>query len=48
MMYTDYTNLNQAYPKDSYSYPFPRINQLVEATSRHELLTFMDAFLSYN
>ena len=33
-------------PKDSY--PLPRIDQLVDATSGHELLTFMDAFSGYN
>ena len=30
------------------SYPLPSIDQLVDATSGHELLTFMDAFSGYN
>ena len=40
------TNLNKAYLKDNF--PLPRINQLVYATIRHELLSFMDAHLGYN
>ena len=28
--------------------PLPRIDQLVDSTAGHELLTFMDAFLGYN
>ena len=35
-----------ACPKDSF--PHRRIDQLVESTIVHELLTFMDAFLGYN
>ena len=31
-----------------YSFPLPRIDQLVDATSGHELLTFMDAYSGYN
>ena len=42
----DFTNLNKACPKDSF--PLPRIDQLVDSTARHKLLTFMDAFLGYN
>ena len=38
--------LNKACPKDNY--PLPRIDQLVDAISGHELLTFMDAFSGYN
>ena len=45
-MCIDFTDLNKACPKDSY--PLPRIDQLVDATSGHELLTFMDTFLGYN
>ena len=30
------------------SFPLPRIDQLVDATSGHQLLTFMDAFSGYN
>ena len=40
-MCIDFKKLNKACPKDSY--PLPRIDQLVDATLGHELLTFMDA-----
>ncbi|KAK2991305.1 hypothetical protein RJ640_024570 [Escallonia rubra] len=42
----DYTDLNRACPKDSY--PLPRIDTLIDATSGHQLLSFMDAFSGYN
>ena len=42
----DFTDLNKACPKDSF--PFPRIDQLVDSTAGHKLLTFMDAFSGYN
>ena len=42
----DFTDLNRVCPKDSY--PLPRIDTLVDSTARHELLSFMDAFLGYN
>ena len=42
----DFTDLNKACPKDSYS--LPRIDQLVDSTTRHKLLSFMDAFSGYN
>ena len=42
----DYTDLNKACPKDSF--PKPRIDQLVDATAGHELLSFMDAYSGYN
>lgn len=45
-MCVDFTNLNKACPEDSF--PLLRINQLVDATVGHELLTFMDAYSSYN
>ena len=45
-MCVDFTDLNKACPKDSF--PLPRINQLMDSTARHKLLTFMDAFLGYN
>ena len=45
-MCVDFTDLNKAYPKDSF--PLPRINQLVDSTAGHRLLTFMDAFSGYN
>lgn len=45
-MCVDFTNLNQAYPKDCY--PLPRINQLVDATSGYNMLSFLDAFSGYH
>ena len=45
-MCVDFTDLNKACPKDSY--PFPRIDLLMDSTTGHQLLSFMDAFLSYN
>ena len=45
-MCVDFTDLNKACPKDSY--PLPRIDQLVDSTARHKLLSFMDAFSRYN
>ena len=45
-MCVNFTNLNRACPKDSYS--FSRIDTLVDLTMRHQLLSFMDAFLGYN
>ncbi|KAJ4715162.1 Retrovirus-related Pol polyprotein from transposon opus [Melia azedarach] len=45
-MCVDFTDLNKACPKDSF--PLPRIDQLVDATAGHELLSFMDAFSGYN
>ena len=45
-MCVDFTDLNKACPKDSY--PLSRIEILVDSTARHQLLSFMDAFSSYN
>ena len=45
-MCIDFTDLNRACPKDRF--PLPKINQLVDSTVGHELLTFMDAFSGYN
>ena len=42
----DFTDLNKAYPKDSY--PLPRIDQQVDSIVGHRLLSFMDAFFEYN
>ncbi|XP_074351431.1 uncharacterized protein LOC141690538 [Apium graveolens] len=38
----DFIDLNKACPKDSF--PLPRIDQLVDATVGHALLSFMDAY----
>jgi hypothetical protein len=45
-MCVDFTDLNRACPKDSF--PLPRIDLLVDSTSGHQLLSFMDAFSGYN
>ena len=45
-MCVDFTDLNKACPKDSF--PLSRLDQLVESTAEHKLLTFMDAFSGYN
>ena len=42
----DFTNLNKACLKDSHQ--LPRIDQLMDLTVGHKLLSFMDAFSSYN
>ena len=41
-----FTDLNKACPKDSFL--LPRIDQLVNSTAGHKILTFMDAFSGYN
>ena len=45
-MCIDFTDLNNTCPKDSF--PLPRIDQLVDSTAGHKLLTFMDGFFGYN
>ena len=45
-MCIDFTDLNDACPKDCF--PLPRIDILIDATAGHELLSFMDAFSGYN
>jgi hypothetical protein len=45
-MCVDFTDLNKVCPKDSF--PLPRIDLLVDSTSGHNLLSFMDAFSGYN
>ncbi|XP_022851791.1 uncharacterized protein LOC111373492 [Olea europaea var. sylvestris] len=42
----DFTNLNKACPKDSF--PLPSIDQLMDSTAGHELLSFMEVYLRYN
>lgn len=42
----DFTDLNKVFSKTSF--PFPYIDTLVDATTGHELLSFMDAFSDYN
>jgi len=45
-MCIDSTDLNNACPKDSY--PLPSIDALVDNASSCRLLSFLDAFSSYN
>lgn len=42
----DFTNLNKSCPKDNFS--LPRIDQLVDATTWHALLSFIDVYTRYN
>lgn len=42
----DFTDLNNACPKDSY--PLPKIGKLVGAIASHALLSFIDAFSYYH
>ena len=42
----DYTDLNEACPKDSF--PLPRIDQIVDAITGHEILSFLDSFSEYH
>ena len=42
----NFTNLNKACPKDSF--PLPKIDQLVDATTSYERMSFLDAYLGYN
>ena len=41
-----FTDLNKACLKDNF--PLSRIEQLVNSTAGHKLLSFMDAFFGYN
>ena len=45
-MCVDFIDLNKACSKDSF--PLPRIDQLVDSTVGHKLLSFMDALSGYN
>ena len=42
----DYIDLNDAFPKDSF--PLPRIDQIVDVSSGHGMLSFLDAFSGYH
>ena len=46
VMCVDFTDLNRVCLK--YSFLLPRIDQLVDSTLGHKLLTFMDTFLGHN
>ena len=45
-MCVDFTDLNKACLKDSF--PLPMIDQLMDSTAGHKLLTFMNTFSGYN
>ena len=45
-MCLDFTDLNKTCSKDSF--PLPRIDQVVDSTIGHNLLTFMNVFSEYN
>ena len=42
----DFRNLNKANPK--VDFPLPHIDMLVNSTTRHAMLSFMDGFSRYN
>ena len=42
----DFTNLNRACPKDCF--PLPKIDQLVDSTSGHARMSFLDAYRGYH
>ena len=42
----DYTDLNKACPKDSF--PISRIDQIVDVSAGHGMLSFLDAFSRYH
>lgn len=46
MVCIDFIDLSKAWPK--YCFPLPRIDQLVDSTIEHELLSFIDAYSDYN
>ena len=45
-MCVDFTDLNKSCPKDSYL--LPQVDVLVDFTTQHQLLSFMDAISKYN
>lgn len=45
-MCVDYSDLNRACLKDFY--PLPNIDQLIDLTAGHGMLSFLDAFAGYN
>ena len=42
----DYTDLNEACPEDSF--PLPQIDQIVDTSAGHGMLSFLDAFSGYH
>ena len=45
-MCVDYTDLNEACPKDSF--PLPLIDQIFDAFVEHRILSFLDSFSRYH
>ena len=45
-MYVNYTDLNEACPKDNFA--LPRIDQIIDASAGHAMLLFLDAFSGYH
>lgn len=45
-MCVDFTDLNKTFPKDSF--PLPKIDFIVDSTTGHQILSFMDVCLGYN
>ena len=45
-VYVDYTDLNEACPK--YSFPLPRIDQIIDASTGHGMMSSLDAFSRYH
>ena len=42
----DYTDLDETFPNDNF--PLPRIDQIVDATTGHRILSFLDSFSGYH
>lgn len=42
----DFKDLNKVYPK--HNFPLLKMDQLVDITTGHEMLCFMDAYYGYN
>ena len=42
----DYSDLNKACPKNCF--PLPRIDQLIDATAGHDIMSFVEAYSGYN
>ena len=45
-VWVDYIDLNEAYPKDSF--PLPWIDQIINASAGHGMLSFLEAFSGYH
>jgi len=45
-MCVNYTDLNKACPRDAY--PLPNIDRLVDGAAGNKVLSFLDAYSSYN